>query len=99
MEPSPSQPVRAHVVASAPLLRVGLERAALAAGLQPARPEEAPTVIGLHSADTPPTGATVDLSVGANQVTIAVTAIPDHQTWTAVWQLLGELLDGEDRSP
>jgi hypothetical protein len=35
----------------------------------------------------------VDLSVGANLVTIVLTAVPDRQTWTAVWRLLAELVD------
>jgi hypothetical protein len=39
------------------------------------------------------TAASVDLSVGANQVTIALTAIPDPETWTVVWTLLAELFD------
>lgn len=86
-----SQPVRAQILASAPLLRAGLERAALAAGLQ--LTEEAQPTIGLHSSDTGPTRATLDLSVGANLVTIVLTAVPDRQTWTAVWRLLAELVD------
>jgi hypothetical protein len=98
MDPTPGDPVHVQVVASAPMLRVGLERAALAAGLQLANPE-APTAIGLHSADTLPTRAAVDLSVGANLVTIALTAVPDRETWTAVWELLGELFDAAAKSP
>jgi hypothetical protein len=98
MDPTPGEPVHVQVVASAPMLRVGLERATLAAGLQLANPE-APTAIGLHSADTLPTRATVDLSVGANVVTIALTAVPDRETWMAVWELLGELFDAAAKSP
>jgi hypothetical protein len=41
----------------------------------------------------------VDLSVGANLVTIALTAVPDRETWTAVWELLGELFDAAARPP
>jgi hypothetical protein len=98
MDPVARQPVSVQVVASAPLLRAGLERAALAAGLQPTH-SEAPAAIGLHSSDTAPTRATVDLSVGANLVTIALTAVPGRETWTAVWGLLAELLDSAAESP
>jgi hypothetical protein len=98
MDPTPGAPVRIQVVASAPMLRVGLERAALAAGLHLTNPE-APTAIGLHSADTPPTRAIVDLSVGANVVTIALRAVPDRDTWMAVWKVLGELFDEVAKSP
>jgi hypothetical protein len=80
------------VVASAPLLRVGLERAVLAAGLQ-LTSDKAVAAIGLHTADTVPTQTGMDLSVGANQVIIALTAIPEPQTWSAAWALLAELLD------
>jgi hypothetical protein len=84
--------VRVQVVASAPLLRVGLERAALAAGFEvsdgPGR-----AAIGLHSADVGPTGAGVDLSVGANTVTVVLNALPDPKSWTAMLALLDELFD------
>ncbi len=92
------EPVDVQVVASAPLLRAGLERATLAAGLQLTH-SGAPAAIGLHSADTPPTCATVDLSVGANLVTIALTALPAQETWKAVWGLLSELFDAAAQPP
>jgi hypothetical protein len=41
----------------------------------------------------------MDLSVGANQVTIALTAIPEPETWRAAWALLAELLDTGSPSP
>jgi hypothetical protein len=86
------------VVANAPLLRVGLERAALTAGLL-LTSDQAAAAIGLHPADTAPTDASTDLSVGANQVTIALTAIPNRETWMAVWVLLGELFDVAAEAP
>jgi hypothetical protein len=86
------------VVASAPLLRVGLERAVLAAGLR-LTSDKAVAVIGLHTADTAPTDTGTDLSVGANQVTITLTAIPEPGTWSAVRALLAELLDSVSSSP
>jgi hypothetical protein len=98
MDPTAREPLRVQVVASAPLLRVGLERAALAAGLQLSN-LQAPAAIGLHSADTPPTRATVDLSVGANLATITLTAVPDRETWTAVRELLGQLFDAAHAPP
>jgi hypothetical protein len=85
-------------VASAPLLRVGLERAVLSAGLQ-LTSDKAVAAIGLHTADTAPTDASMDLSVGANQVTIALTTIPKRETWTAAWVLLGELFDTATEAP
>jgi hypothetical protein len=85
------------VVASAPMLRVGLERAVLAAGLQ-LTSDKAVAVIGLYTADTAPTKTGMDLSVGANQVTIALTAIPEPGTWSAVRALLAELLDSVSSS-
>jgi hypothetical protein len=98
MDRSLGPPIRALVVASAPLLRVGLERAVLAAGLELAS-EEAVAAIGLHTADTAPTGTGMDLSVGANQVTITLTAIPEPETWSAAWALLTELFDAVSPSP
>ena len=92
MDPVPRAPIRVLVVASAPLLRVGLERAVLAAGLQPTS-DKTGAAIGLHSADTAPTETGMDLSVGANQVTIALTTIPEPPTWSAAWALLPELFD------
>jgi hypothetical protein len=86
------------VVASAPLLRAGLERAALVAGLQLAS-EQAAGAIGLHTPDTAPTNASVDLTVGANHVTIAFTALPEPATWAAVWALLAELFDAVAEPP
>jgi hypothetical protein len=93
------EPAHVQIVASAPLLRAGLERAALAAGLQPTHSEAPAAVIGLHSSDTAPTHATVDLSVGANLVTITLTAAPRPETWSAVWGLLAELFDIAAESP
>jgi hypothetical protein len=98
MHPAPGAPIRALVVASAPLLRVGLERAVLAAGLE-LTGEKAAAAIGLHTVDTAPTETGMDLSVGANQVTIALTAIPEPDTWRAAWALLAELLDTVSPSP
>jgi hypothetical protein len=98
MHPTPAAPIRALVVASAPLLRVGLERAVLAAGLQ-LTSEQAVAAIGLHTPDTTPTETGMDLSVGANQVTFALTTIPEPQTWSAAWVLLAELLDPISPSP
>jgi hypothetical protein len=89
--------VRAHVEAGAPLLRVGLEQAALAAGLQLTGPD-ASVVIGLRSPDTGPTGATVDVSVEANLVRITLTAVPDRRTWMSLWALLGQLFDSAKES-
>jgi hypothetical protein len=98
MDRAPGAPIHALVVASAPLLRVGLERAVLAAGLQ-LTSDKAVAVIGLHTADTASTETGMDLSVGANQVTIALTAIPAPGTWSAVRALLAELLDSVSSSP
>jgi hypothetical protein len=86
------------VVANVPLLRVGLERAVLTAGLQLTSDQTA-AAIGLHPADTAPTDASMDLSVGANHVTITVTAIPRRETWMAVWVLLSELFDVPGEAP
>jgi hypothetical protein len=41
----------------------------------------------------------MDLSVGANHVTITLTAIPKPQTWSAAWALLPELFDAVAPSP
>jgi hypothetical protein len=98
MDRAPGAPIHASVVANAPLLRVGLERAALTAGLL-LTSDQAAAAIGLHPADTAPTDASTDLSVGANQVTIALTAIPNRETWMAVWVLLGELFDVAAEAP
>jgi hypothetical protein len=100
MDRGPGAPIQAVVVASAPLLRVGLERAVLAAGLQLVTEQAAPA-IGLHTPDTAPTDASMDLTVGSNHITIALTAIPEPATWTAVWALLAELLDAaaEEKEP
>jgi hypothetical protein len=92
MDHTASEPVRVQVVATAPLLRAGLERAALAAGLRLTN-SEASAAIGLHTPDTAPTDANINLSVGANQVTIALTAIPEREIWRVVWTLLAELFD------
>ena len=92
MHPVPGAPLRVLVVASAPLLRVGLERAVLATGLQ-LTSDTTGAAIGLHSADTAPTETGMDLSVGANQVTIILTAIPTPEIWSAAWVLLPELFD------
>jgi hypothetical protein len=85
-------------MASAPLLRAGLERAVLTAGLQPTS-DTAVAAIGLHTADTAPTRTAMDLSVGANQVTIALTAIPEPEIWRAVGALLPELFDAVSEAP
>jgi hypothetical protein len=92
MDRAAGAPIHALVVANAPLLRVGLERAVLTAGLQLTSDQTA-AAIGLHPADTAPTDASMDLSVDANQVAITLTVIPRRETWMAVWVLLGELLD------
>ena len=98
MDLTAHEPIHVQVVASAPLLRAGLERAVLAAGLQPTH-SGVPAAIGLHSADTPPTHATVDLSVGANMVMVVLAAVPDRRVWTAVGELLGELFDSVAEVP
>jgi hypothetical protein len=98
MHPMPGAPLRVLVVGSAPLLQVGLEHAVLAAGLLPTS-DKTDAAIGLYTADTAPTGTGMDLCVGANQVTITLTAIPKPQTWNAAWALLPELFDAVAPSP
>lgn len=98
MDHTPRAPILAVVVATAPLLRMGLERGVLTAGLQ-LTSEETAAAIGLHPVDTAPTDASMDLSVGDNQVTITLTAIPKRETWTAVWVLLRELFDVAAEAP
>jgi hypothetical protein len=88
----PEAPVRAQVTAAALLIRVGLEQAALAAGLQLSGTEGS-AAIGLRTPDTGPTDATLDVRVEANLVRISLTALPDQRTWTALLALLGQLLD------
>jgi hypothetical protein len=98
MDRAPRAPIHVVVVASAPLLRAGLERAVLAAGLQ-LTSDHAVAAIGLHPPDTAPTDSRLDLSVGANQVTIALTAIPQRELWSEVWALLFELFDAVTAPP
>lgn len=81
-----------RVVAAAPLLRAGLERAALAAGLRVADTAAAAT-IGLRSPNTGPTHAVVDVCADADHVTITLAAAPDPETWARILALLHELLD------
>ncbi len=85
-------PIGVHVVAAAPLLRAGLERAALAAGLRVADTAEA-AAIGLRSPNTGPTHAVVDVCADADHVTITLAAVPDPETWARILALLYELLD------
>jgi hypothetical protein len=98
MHPVPGPPIRVLVVASAPLLHVGLERAVLATGLQ-LTSDKTGAAIGLHTVDTASTETGMNLSVGANQVTITLTAIAKPQTWSAAWALLPELFDAVIPSP
>jgi hypothetical protein len=98
MDRASRAPIHVVVVASAPLLRAGLERAVLAAGLQ-LTSDHAVAAIGLHPLDTSPTSTRLDLSVGANQVTIALSAIPQRELWSAVWTLLFELFDAVTETP
>jgi hypothetical protein len=98
MDRAPETAIHAVVVASAPLLRAGLERAVLAAGLK-LTSEQAVAAIGLHTPGTVPTGTGMDFSVGANQVTIALTRIPQPETWRSAWALLGELFDAAPEPP
>jgi len=85
-------PVGARVVAAAPLLQAGLERAARAAGLRIAGRKET-AAIGLRSPDSGPTPAAVDICADAAQVTITLAAVPDPETWSRLLALLHELLD------
>jgi hypothetical protein len=85
-------PIGAHVVAAAPLLRAGLKRAALAAGLRVTDTAEAAT-IGLRSPNTGPTHLVVDVCVDADHVTITLAAVPDPEAWARTLALLRELLD------
>jgi hypothetical protein len=47
--------------------------------------------IGLHTPDTALTDATIDVSAGANQVTIALTHPARTRDRRTVWALLAEL--------
>jgi hypothetical protein len=85
-------PIGVRVVAAAPLLRAGLERAALAAGLRVADTAEAVT-IGLRSPNTGSIHAVVDVCADADHVTITLAAVPDPETWARILALLHELLD------
>jgi hypothetical protein len=87
-----SGPAGARVVAAAPLLQAGLERAARAAGLRIAAGEETAT-IGLRSPNAGPTHAAVDICADAADVTITLAAVPDPDTWSRLLVLLHELLD------
>jgi hypothetical protein len=92
MSEASSGSVGARVVAAAPLLRAGLERAARAAGLRVAAGEE-PATIGLRSSNAEPAHAEVDVCADARQVTITLAAVPDPKTWSSLLALLHELLD------
>jgi hypothetical protein len=92
MSQAKDAPIGAHVVAGAPLLQAGLERAALAVGLRVADGEEMAT-IALRSPNAGPTNAAVDVCADADHVTITLTAVPDSETWSRLLALLQELLD------
>jgi hypothetical protein len=84
--------VGARVVAAAPLLQAGLERAARAAGMRVAARGE-PATIGLRSPDAGPAHAAVDVCADATHVTVTLAAVPDPETWRRLLALLHELLD------
>jgi hypothetical protein len=92
MSEASSGPVGARVVASAPLLQAGLERAARAAGLRVAGGEEMAT-IGIRSPNAGPTHTAVDVCADATQVTITLAAVPDPETWSRLLALLHQLVD------
>jgi hypothetical protein len=92
MSEASSGPVGARVVAAAPLLQAGLERAARAAGLRVAAGGETAT-IGLRSPNAGPAHAAVDVCADATHVTITLAAVPDPETWSRLLALLHELLD------
>jgi hypothetical protein len=91
MSEASSGPVGARVVASAPLLQAGLERAARAAGLRVGVEEQA--TIGIRSPNAGPTHAAVDVCADATQVTITLAAVPDPETWSRLLALLHQLVD------
>jgi hypothetical protein len=92
MSEARSCPVGARVVAAAPQLQAGLERAALGAGLRVADGDETAT-IGLRSPNVRPAHATLDVCADADRVTITLAAVPDPETWSKLLALLKELLD------
>ena len=74
------------------------ERGFLAASLQ-LTSEQAVADIGLHTPDTALTDATIDVSAGANQVTIALTHPARARDRRTVWALLAELFDAVAEAP
>jgi hypothetical protein len=75
-----------------PLLRAALEHAVIAAGLHIA-PHGGPVMVTLRTSDQPTTGATLEICVDGEHVTIAVTEVPSPAVWAATLTLLQQLLD------
>jgi hypothetical protein len=82
-----------RVAAVIPLLRAALEHAVIAAGLHIA-PRDGLAMVTLRTSDQPTTGATLEMSVDGEHVTIAVTEVPSPEVWAATLTLLQQLLDG-----
>jgi hypothetical protein len=79
------------IAAGLPLLRVGLERIAAAAGLPVAGPDTA-SALALRSQDHEPTSAPFEVAAEADRVVVTIRAAPDDVTWAAVTRLVNVLV-------
>ena len=83
--------VTVRVVAAIPLLQAALEHAVTAAGLRLVFQGEA--VATLRTPDRPAIGASVDISVNMDQVTIVLAEPPSPDVWKATLNLIRQLFD------
>ena len=80
-------PASVRIVASRPLLRAGLERLAAGAGVAVSdRPD--PFDLVLRSADDPPDGSPVDVTLVDGAIVVTCCSVPDREVWDALGRLV-----------
>jgi hypothetical protein len=85
------EPASVRIVASRPLLRAGLERLAVGAGVAVAERSE-PVDLVLRSADDPPDGSTVDVTIIDGAIVVTCFTMPDKAVWDALGRIVSYAL-------
>jgi hypothetical protein len=88
----PNRSSSARIAAPEPLLRAGLERIALAAGVDPSESVDADFV--LRSFEVAPSDVGIDVAIEHEAVVITCHGVPEPSVWAALHRILAAAATG-----
>jgi hypothetical protein len=90
-EPDDLSKARISIAATTPLRHTGILRILSDAGMAPSAEGDGGVEVTVRTADDPPTGSPIELSVGAGDVHLRLTSSPDRGAWETIARLVAVL--------